>query len=88
MAWVAVDSLNRELIFRNEPFRDIDTDYMVTYHGWFDRNMNSWGVELPKETIKKLIGKDLTWNDEPVELKEDSTMTVQELIDKLMEIVR
>ena len=28
MAWVAVDSLNRELIFRNEPFRDIDTDYL------------------------------------------------------------
>lgn len=71
MAWVAVDSLNRELIFRNEPFRDIDTDYMVTYHGWFDRNMNSWGIELPKGSIKKLIGRELTWKDEPVELKEE-----------------
>ena len=71
MAWVAVDSLNRELIFRNAPFRDIDTDYMVTYHGWLDRSMNSWGVELPKGSIKKLIGRDLTWIDEPVELKEE-----------------
>ena len=71
MAWVAVDSLNQELIFRNEPFRDIDTDYMITYHGWFDGIRNSWGIELPKGSIKKLIGRDLDWNDEPVELKEE-----------------
>lgn len=25
-------------------------------------------IELPKGTIKKLIGRDLTWEDEPVEL--------------------
>ena len=70
MAWVAVDSLNQELIFRNKPTRDIDTDYIVTYHGWFDRIRNSWGIELPKGSIKKLTGKDLTWKDEPIELKE------------------
>lgn len=28
-------------------------------------------VVLPKGTIKKLIGRDLTWEDEPVEIKED-----------------
>lgn len=28
-------------------------------------------VELPKGSIKKLIGRDLTWEDEPVELKEE-----------------
>lgn len=27
------------------------------------------GIQLPKGSIKKLIGKDLTWNDEPVEFK-------------------
>lgn len=27
------------------------------------------GIELPKGSIKKLIGCDLTWDDEPVELK-------------------
>ena len=84
MAWVAVDSLNRELIFRNEPFRDIDTDYMVTYHGWFDRNMNSWGVELPKGSIKKLIGRDLTWSDELVELKEEDILFIRILLALLM----
>lgn len=26
-------------------------------------------IELPKGSIKKLIGRELTWNDEPVELK-------------------
>lgn len=27
-------------------------------------------IELPKGTIRKLIGRDLSWKDEPVELKE------------------
>lgn len=27
-------------------------------------------IILPKGTIKKLIGRDLTWKDDPVELKE------------------
>lgn len=26
-------------------------------------------IELPKGSIKKLIGRELSWNDEPVELK-------------------
>jgi len=26
-------------------------------------------IELPQGTIKKLIGRELTWNDEPVKLK-------------------
>ena len=26
-------------------------------------------IELPKGTIAKLIGRELTWDDEPVELK-------------------
>lgn len=28
-------------------------------------------IELPKGSIKKLIGRDLTWKDESVELKEE-----------------
>lgn len=28
-------------------------------------------VELPRGTIKKLIGRKLKWEDEPVELKEE-----------------
>ena len=33
---------------------------------WWDDNNR---VELPKGTIKKLIGRELTWDDEPIELK-------------------
>lgn len=28
-------------------------------------------IELPKGSIKKLIGRELSWKDEPVELKEE-----------------
>lgn len=28
-------------------------------------------IELPKGTISKLIGRELSWNDEPVKLKEE-----------------
>ena len=30
---------------------------------------NPFAIVLPKGTIKKLIGRDLDWSDEPVELK-------------------
>lgn len=33
--------------------------------GWDD----DYSVLLPKGTIKKLTGKDLTWNDEPIEME-------------------
>ena len=35
--------------------------------------IQEWGdaVSLPKGSIKKLIGRYLTWQDEPVELKEE-----------------
>lgn len=28
-------------------------------------------IELPKGNIKKLIGRELTWDDDPVELKSE-----------------
>lgn len=40
-------------------------------NGWSSDKSDSlpfFGVELPKGSIEKLIGKKLTWNDEPVEL--------------------
>lgn len=71
MACVAVDSIGCELKFNHKPIREMDTDYMQVYHGWFDKHNNSWGTELPKGSIKKLIGRNLTWKDEPVELMEE-----------------
>jgi len=42
--------------------------FNIGYYGFIsDSNV----VKLPKGTIKKLIGKDLTWEDNPVELKEE-----------------
>lgn len=48
------------------------------YHKWAsywstDENdpLPEGAIELPKGTIKKLIGKELFWKDEPVELKEE-----------------
>ena len=71
MAWVAVDE--DELIFENEPFR---MDGMW-YPKFFEKGKDisrigvdtfSFFVKLPDGSIEKLIGKKLTWNDEPVEL--------------------
>ena len=59
MAWVAVNSYGREFMFREKPFR---------YEGHWDI-IPRYNIPLPLGSIKKLIGINLTWNDEPVELK-------------------
>ena len=59
MAWVAVDKDGEEWIFNKEPLKS--NDY------WEPISANV--VFLPKGSIKKLIGRELTWTDNPVELK-------------------
>lgn len=61
MAWLAVDSNGDELIFQFRP-KKTETQYIPLY------SYSMWLV-LPKGSIKKLIGINLTWEDEPVELK-------------------
>lgn len=61
MAWVAVDKEGSEFIYETEPFRDENREWW-----WSAINF----IELPKGSIKKLIERELTWNDEPVELKD------------------
>ena len=58
MAWVAVNQDGSEIICNHK----------------LHRLNNYWGsigsiIKLPQGTIKKLIGRELTWNDEPVELE-------------------
>lgn len=61
MAWVVKDGRdNSEWIFEHKPERSVENGF------WWDA---SDCVELPQGSIKKLIGRDLTWEDEPVELK-------------------
>ena len=67
MAWVAVDYDGTEWISENEPIRD-SPGYFEPPQFW---SFYSDKIPLPKGSIKKLIGKELSWNDEPVELKEE-----------------
>lgn len=65
MAWVAVDGEEYIYIYASEPERSEECRY------W---QVDSWRlsvdiVKLPPGTIKKLIGRELSWSDESVELK-------------------
>lgn len=67
MAWVAVDFDGKEYIYASEPTRSEEC------RCW---QVDSWKtsldiVELQNGSIKKLIGKELSFTDEPVELKEE-----------------
>lgn len=46
-----------------------DHDIWIEYHNPKEIAMPHWNF-LPKGTIKKIIGKELTWNDEPVKIEE------------------
>lgn len=77
MAWVATDAYGDEYIFQNKPKRDgnwwEDPIYesfdgqggALEFHHYSD-------ICLPKGSVRKLIGRDLTWGDNPVELKKDN----------------
>ena len=60
MAWVAIDYDDAEWIYRVQSFRG-ETRFKT----------NSECVELPKDSVVKLIGKELFWEDEPIELKKN-----------------
>ena len=62
MAWVAVDKNGHEFIFAGRPTRAV---FYWNEDSFWDE------VELPQGSIKKLIGRDLTWEDDPVELKNE-----------------
>lgn len=72
MTWVAVNKDGIEIISGVEPIRcgerwDCDEEI---YYGSEPDYINS-SFAIPKGSIKKLIGRDITWENEPVELKED-----------------
>lgn len=74
MAYLAVDKIvegrkDVECIYSHEPVRI--NDKYGEYWG-FDDEFSGIGydvVELPKGSIKKLIGRDLTWEDEPIKIE-------------------
>lgn len=60
MAWLAVDSDGTEIAFSHRPKRT-EIKYIPLYY------YSMW-VVLPQGSIEKLIGRKLTWKDEPVEI--------------------
>lgn len=63
MAWVAVTKQGREFISICKPIRVTDKD---NCYGWKDTFTE---ISLCSGIIKKLIGRELSLSDEPVELK-------------------
>lgn len=59
MAWLAIDKDGIEVIHAQKPVRR---------EKYWDNLVYSF-VIVPKGFSKKLLGKQLTWEDEPVELK-------------------
>ena len=57
MAWLAVSKRGNETIHVFKPVR-------MNNSIWFSDNL----FKLPKGSIKKLIGRELSWSDEPVEI--------------------
>lgn len=71
--WVAVDGHGDERAFNKKPFRDYPNMNLEVLWGqrWRTASVvagEGSGVRLPKGTIKHLIGRDLTYSDEPVKL--------------------
>lgn len=67
MAWVAIDEFEDECILDPKPSKNKKDKDWKGY--WNDFYIGK--IRLPKGTIKKLIGRNLTYDDEPVELKND-----------------
>lgn len=83
MAYLAVDRNNQELMFDGKPIYDRIEDCWVEDDGdelvyndyadfsagvhWEDKVF--YGIELPKGTIEKILGKELTFRDDPVEIR-------------------
>lgn len=71
MAWLAVNKVgwHKEFIYEYKPTRRRESDVWESigrdyYSGEFMRPT----IPLPEGSIKKLIGRELTWEDEPVEI--------------------
>ena len=65
MAWVAVDKDGTEKMYSLKPKR------CETMWDEFLEPDNPFAIILPKGIIKKLVGRELTWKNDAVELKEE-----------------
>lgn len=68
MAWVCVSKHEEELVFNFKPHRA--GYYKESWEGDMEGSWQDEPVELPHGSIKKLIGRELSLEDDCVELKE------------------
>ena len=71
MAWLAVNKDGTEWITPGKPVRDWGDYWEFFEEVYVEGEFGSMSIkiELPKGSIYKLLGKELTWDDEPVELQ-------------------
>lgn len=62
MAWVAVNKDGSELVFDKKPYRYEPFWIWCLYS-------NTDAPKLPKGSIKKITGRDISWSDEPLLIK-------------------
>lgn len=72
-SWICVDGHGDERIFPREPRRQFPRLDLEVLWGqrWTTDSFDieyKWGVLLPKGTIKHLIGKEMTYSDEPIKI--------------------
>ncbi len=65
MVWLTVDKKGNEEIHSSLPIR-IEEDEEIGF--WLVSGYKQHYVKVPKGTIEKLIGKKLSWEDEPYKL--------------------
>lgn len=65
MAWLVIDEYEQECIISNKPLINKNDKNWKGY--W--KNFYIDIIKLPNGSIKKLIGRDLNYDDEPVEIK-------------------
>lgn len=67
MAWLAVDKDGTEVIYSIKPIRGTNK-IKNNKDIWVLPSISAHYIYLPKGSIKKLIGKDLTWRNEPIKI--------------------
>ena len=71
MSWLAVDKSGNEHIFAEKPRRNESNALWIcsVVYLYGQRYANTGCCYLLKGSIEMLIGRELSWSDDPVELK-------------------
>lgn len=67
MVWVAVDKDGKEAVYNIKPIRGTNR-LKKNEEMWVLSHIGAHYIILPKGSIKKLIGRELKWEDEPVKI--------------------